>query len=155
MPVWQDIAATETDANSAVPYTLVDKMRVRHESLAEHPWQLDFAEVSQSGNTHPTFGSVLVTIPVRVPAAAKKLTVVLELKVSAGTGYVKGTLGSTDSAEASNGFTTYTALGFAWSDISAMRGTNQDLKFRVSNSAGGNTTFIRSINRATASWSFD
>lgn len=156
MPAWVEIASGDVDAGSRADTTLFAAYKQRDEAGADKPFQVDFAETSQTGNTHPTFGAVIITRKLWVPSDAKTLRITLEMKVSAGTGYLRGILSATNcDADQSTASTSYVEKTLTWTDISALRGTAVDLTFKVSADTSGRTTYAKSVDRITARWGYD
>lgn len=154
--VWTDITAALIAAGKRIPYTLFNLYARNDEAGLEAPFQVDFAAVTGTGVTHPTFTSTKYQMQVRVPKGAKTLRGTLELKTTAGTGYIRATLNATNAdADPSTASTTYATVSLLWSDISSMRDTEQTLLFKLSNSGSGNTTSAQSIDRATFWWGYD
>ena len=155
MATWVELTAADIASGKPLPYTLFDKFADRDEALVDQPFRVEFAEVSQSGNTYPTFGAALVTRRIWVPASAKTLRITLKLKAGAGTAYVRGTMQGINSDEQSTTSTTYVERTITWTDLSSLRSTIGSLTLHVSNSASGNTSFLLSDDLIAARWGFD
>jgi hypothetical protein len=156
VPSWVDIAASDIDAGSKADVTLFSNLKTRDDAATENVHQVYFVSTGQSGNTYTTYGATLITRREYVPKSAKFFRLTLYLKASAGTAYVKATLGGIACvAEQSTVSATDVEKTLTWSDVSSLRGTTVNLLISVSNSAGGNTTTIRSDDIIAAVYSYD
>lgn len=156
MPSFVDIAASRIDAGSPAATQLFADLAQNDQSAAENVHQVYFTSIGQSGNTYTTYGAALVTRREFVPQAAKKFRITFYLKTSAGTGYVKATLGGIAcDAEQSTTSTTDVEVTLTWSDVTSLRNSLNSLVFTVSNSSGANTTTIRSDDIIAARYSYD